>query len=127
MEYHPYVLVHVDPVIKIQDQHNIVTQAYSPLTPILRHPTGGPLKPILERIANRLSTSVGKTIDTTTVLLLWTMGKGVVAITSSSKDENIKKLGEIDTLPDLTRDEMNEIERVGRTVHYRATVSVSFV
>ena len=55
LEYHPYVLAHLQPVLDIQAKHGILTEAYGPLTPLLRHPTGGPLKSVLERIAQRIS------------------------------------------------------------------------
>jgi diketogulonate reductase-like aldo/keto reductase len=120
LEYHPYVLAHLDPILKIQEQHNIVTEAYGPLTPILRHPSGGPLKPILARIAKRLGTSPsGVKVDEGTVLLLWTMAKGVVAVTASTKVENLKKMSEIQTWGDLTAEEIKEIEEAGRKVHFR--------
>lgn len=55
LEYHPYVLTHLDPVLEIQKKHGILVESYGPLSPLLRHKTGGPIKPILERIAARLS------------------------------------------------------------------------
>lgn len=32
LEYHPYVLSHLEPVLKLQDEHKIVTESYGPLT-----------------------------------------------------------------------------------------------
>ncbi|WVW82276.1 hypothetical protein I302_104282 [Kwoniella bestiolae CBS 10118] len=120
LEYHPYVLTHLQPVLDIHSKHGIVTEAYGPLTPVLRHPTGGPIKPILERIAQRLSKETGTEVDTAAVLLLWTIGKGVVAVTTSTKEHNIKKIVQVDTaLPDLTKEEIEEIEAAGRKVHFR--------
>jgi diketogulonate reductase-like aldo/keto reductase len=119
LEYHPYVLNHLDPVLAIQAKHGIVSESYGPLTPLLRHPTGGPLKPVLQRIAQRLSKDTGKPVDDATVLLLWTVQKGVVAVTTSGNPDNIKKLVEVDSLPDLTDAELKEIEEVGRKVHFR--------
>ena len=60
LEFHPYVLAHLEPVLALQKTHNIVTEAYGPLTPILRHPSGGPLKPVLTNIAKTLSSESGK-------------------------------------------------------------------
>jgi len=113
IEYHPYVLTHLDPVEALHAKYGIVTESYGPLTPILRHP-GGPLKPVLERISSRLGVDLG------TVLLLWTMQKGVVAVSTSTKAENVEKLAAVyksDT--QLSQEDMDEIEKVGRTVHYR--------
>lgn len=113
MEFHPYLLTHTQPVMDIHKQHNIVTQAYGPLSPVLRHP-GGPLKPVLEKIAKRLGT------DEANVLLKWTVQMGVVAITTSSNEGRIQKMASIDKLDNLTDEEMAEIDKVGRGIHFRS-------
>jgi len=112
MEFHPYLLTHTQPVMDIHAKHQIVTQAYGPLSPVLRHP-GGPLKPILTKIAERLGT------DEANVLLKWTIQKGVVAITTSSNEGRIKKMAGVGELGELTKEEMDEIDKVGRGVHFR--------
>ncbi|WVQ85675.1 hypothetical protein IAT38_007841 [Cryptococcus sp. DSM 104549] len=119
LEYHPYVLSHLAPVLAIHAKHGITVESYGPLTPLLRHPTGGPLKPVLERIAERLSKEAGRKVDPTEVLLLWTVQNGAVAVTTSKNPERIKGLVEVDALPDLTAEEVKEIEEVGKKVHYR--------
>ncbi|WWC66606.1 uncharacterized protein I206_100509 [Kwoniella pini CBS 10737] len=119
LEYHPYVLEHIQPVLDISEKNNIVIESFGLLTPILRHPTGGPLKAVLEKIAQRLSKDTGKDIDIATVLTLWTIQKGVVAVTSSRNPDNLKKFKDIDELPDLKPEEVKEIEQVGRKIHFR--------
>lgn len=123
LEYHPYVLAHLSPLLEMQEKENIVTQSYGTLSPLLRHPTGGPLKPLLTRIAQRLSKDTGKEVDEAGVLLLWTMGHGVVALTSTTRPENLQKMAETEALPDLTAEEMEEIDAIGKTIHFRAYVS----
>lgn len=113
MEYHPYLLTHIQPVLDLQAKHGIVTQAYGPLSPILRHP-GGPLKPVLSKIAQRLGT------DEANVLLKWTIQNGVVAITTSSNEGRIEKMAQAYKLDKLTDAEMAEIDKVGRGVHFRS-------
>ncbi|WVQ70960.1 hypothetical protein IAR50_000485 [Cryptococcus sp. DSM 104548] len=119
LEYHPYVLTHLAPILRIGEQHNIVTESYGALTPILRHPTGGPLKPVLERIAKRVTKDTGKEVDTTAVLILWTIQKGAIAVTTSKTEKRIEGLAAIDDLPDLTAEEVQEIDEVGSKVHFR--------
>jgi hypothetical protein len=124
MEYHPYTLSHLEPVLAIHAKHGIVTTSFGPLTPSLRHPTGGPLKPILARITERLTTKYGEPIDSNTVLLLWTKAQGVVAITTSANADRIKNLGKIaQSNWELEQSEIDEITRVGKTIHYRNYVS----
>lgn len=121
IEYHPYVLTHLQPVLDLQAKHGIVTEAFGPLTPVIRHPNGGPLKPILERIAARLTKSRGETVDTSTVLFLWTRAQGAVAVTASGNPTHIRGLAEVAKLPKnlLEQEEIDEITRVGKTIHFR--------
>ncbi len=120
IEYHPYLLVHLDPVSQAHSKYGIVTQSYGPLTPILRHPSGGgPLKPILTKIASRLRKETGKPCDEAAVLLLWTIQKGVSAVTTSANEGRIMSMAGIEQLPDLMKEDMEEIEEVGRKIHFR--------
>ena len=124
IEYHPYLLTQYEDLNKLHAEHNITIQAYGPLSPLLRHPTGGPLRPVLERIAGRLSKETGKEVDEQMVLFLWTMGKGVVCVSASSTEKNIQKIALAQTLPDLSEEEMQEIDRIGKTIHFRSYVSL---
>ncbi|KAH9478295.1 NAD/NADP-dependent indole-3-acetaldehyde reductase [Psilocybe cubensis] len=122
IEYHPYTLAHLQPLLDLHARHGIVTASYGTLTPLLRHPSGGgPLAPILQRIASRLSDALGKQVEKSTVLMLWARARGVVVVTASGNAERVKKLGEIASLPPglLTEKEVEEITRVGRGVHFR--------
>jgi diketogulonate reductase-like aldo/keto reductase len=119
VEYHPYVLSHLEPVKKIQDQHGIRFQAYGPLTPLLRHPTGGPIKPILERVAKRLSAETGKPVDAHAALALWFLTQNIPIVTASGSIERIPALAAVEQLPDLTPEEVEEITEVGKKVHFR--------
>lgn len=114
------MLTHLQPVIDYHAKHGIVIESYGPLSPLLRHPTGGPVKPILERVAKRLSDESGQEVDSAMVLLLWTMQMGVVAVTTSGNPENIKKMVRVESLPKLNDSEIKEIEEAGRKVHFRA-------
>jgi diketogulonate reductase-like aldo/keto reductase len=107
------VLAQLEPLLELQAKHGIVTAAYGPLTPILRHPTGGPLKPVLERIG------AAHGIDAASVLLLWTVQKGVVAVTSSKNEANIRKIAALDSAPDLSAEEIKQIDEAGKQVHFR--------
>ncbi|WVW82066.1 hypothetical protein I302_104071 [Kwoniella bestiolae CBS 10118] len=119
LEYHPYVLEHLQPVLDLGEKHGIITESYGLLTPLLRHPTGGPIKSVLEKIAKRISGETGKEIDLASVLTLWAIQKNVVVVTSSRNPVNLKKISEIDSLPELSQDEIREIEEAGRKVHFR--------
>jgi len=122
IEYHPYVMTHVQPVIEAQSKYKIVTQAYASLAPTTRHPTGGPLKPVLGKIASALTTESGVQVDESGVLLLWIMAKGGVCITSSGSEERIQKMADLEKVRDLKEDEINSIDEAGKKVHFRQWV-----
>lgn len=126
LEFHPYTLAHLGPVLALQKEHGIITESYGSLTPLLRHPTGGPLKPVLEKIAARLSQETGKPIDATTVLLLWTRAQNAVVVSASGNPERIAALGELARSPQLlTESDVAEISNVGKTIHFRFYVRFS--
>lgn len=113
-------------MLELQAKHGILTESYGGLTPILRHPTGGPLKPILERIALRLTQKYGEDIDQAAVLLLWLKAQRAVAVTASGNPERIGKLAKLyQSEWELDPEEVEEISRVGKTIHYRHYVSDS--
>lgn len=45
-------------------------------------------------------------------------------VSTTGKQERLKEYLTVGSLPDLTEEEVAEIERVGSTVHYRAFVRV---
>lgn len=123
LEYHPYVLTHLDPVLKIMAEHSIRVASYGPMSPVLRHPnkTGGPIRPLLTKVAERLSREHGGIeVDDAMVCLLWCRAKGAIAVSASANPRNIEKMASTQRLPDLTTQEVDEIEQLGRKVHFRA-------
>ncbi|KAM0749419.1 Aldo/keto reductase [Meredithblackwellia eburnea MCA 4105] len=128
-EFHPFVLSQLGPLLETHKALGITTAAYGPLTPMLRHPSkGGPLKPILERIATRL----GDGLDSSSVLLLWTAAIGVPVITTSTKEDRIKGFARVqdmlanDPLGGLTQEEVDEITTIGKSIHFRNYVEHMF-
>ncbi|BGP54499.1 hypothetical protein JCM8202_001579 [Rhodotorula sphaerocarpa] len=122
LEYHPYVLSHLDRVLSLMAEHDIRPAAYGPMSPVLRHPskTGGPIGPLLDRAAARLARESGTEVDAAMVCLLFCRAKGVIAVSASANPANIEKLARTQSLPDLTNDEVNEIEQTARKFHFQA-------
>jgi len=121
LEFHPFVLKHLEPLEKIHAEHGIVVESYGPLTPTLRHPTKGePLKPALQKAAKRLSEKTGEDIDENAVLLLWCKAHNVVAVTASGNADRIRGLAKIAKLKEgLTKEEVSEIDEIGKKYHFR--------
>lgn len=112
---HPYL--YIDRSINtISQKYKITTASYGPLSPLIRHPTkGGPLKPILERIGKRLA------IDSAAVLMLYIKAKGAIAVSSSADEKHIKETVALNGPGmDLMHEEVEEIESVGKGIHFRA-------
>ncbi|KAI0636984.1 Aldo/keto reductase [Trametes polyzona] len=122
IEYHPYVYKASQPVLELQKKHNIVTESYGGLTPIVRH-KGGPVDPVLSSIRERLEKDTGKKVTEGQVLGLWLRAQGVVEITTSTKEERVKEYVATQSLPDLTPEEVQAINEAGSKVHHRTFVS----
>ncbi|EIN10078.1 Aldo/keto reductase [Punctularia strigosozonata HHB-11173 SS5] len=140
IEYHPYLLIHLKPVLAIQKKHGIVVEAYGPLVPLIKHPTedrlnllwSGLLLDCRKRAVTFCSTILsddepadrsnvsGEAIDAATVLLLWTKATGAVAVSTSGNSDNIKRLAAtFSSTLQLTPEEVKEISDVGRKVYFR--------
>lgn len=98
IEFHPYLLAHLKPVLDIHKKHGIVTESYGPLTPILRN-KGGRLDNVLSKIAERVKKDAGSAaVDETSVLLLWIRAVGAVAVTTSGNSDRSRSFPFADDL-----------------------------
>ena len=111
IEYHPY-LQHGD-LVRFHRDKGIALSGYGPLTPIVRA-RPGPLDPVYERLASSYAVTEAE------IALRWVIDMGIVAITTSSKEDRLKAMKA--TIPsfNLTPDEVQEIATVGNQKHYRA-------
>ena len=109
-EYHPY-LQHGD-LLDWQKAHSeIATAAYSPLTPITKG-RPGPLDDLLASLAKKYYVSEGE------ILLRWCIDQGVVAVTTSGKEERLKDYLRVTTFK-LTPKEVEEIRAIGKQKNVR--------
>ncbi|KAK7054693.1 hypothetical protein VNI00_003156 [Paramarasmius palmivorus] len=118
IELHPYVWDTAKAIYDFAKEKGIVLESYGGLVPITKAPSG-PVDPILETIASRLSKDSGRTAQPGHVLTKWLLQKGIIVVTTSSKQSRIKETLEIPTLPDLTADEIKAIEEAGVKQHTR--------
>lgn len=109
IEYHPY-LQHGN-LVDFHRKHGIVTEAYSPLAAVTKG-APGPLDVVYERLAGKYGVSVGE------VALRWTVDRGVVALTTSGKEERLRDYLRICDFR-LTDEEVEEIMEVGGRKHFR--------
>lgn len=91
IEFHPYLQNQSDGIVEFAKQNNILLEAYSPLTPIFRVNKDGkdvvdhPLAAYLPQLAAKYSRTEAQ------VLLRYTLQKGLLPITTSSKAERIRQ------------------------------------
>ena len=79
IEFHPYLLSVHESTHELNKKHGILTAAYSGLAP-LHKAKGGPLDPIIERLAEALSERAGKLVSSAQVLGKWQQAKGNVFV-----------------------------------------------
>ncbi|PCH37783.1 Aldo/keto reductase [Wolfiporia cocos MD-104 SS10] len=112
IEYHPYVFQANVATLEYMRAHGIVPASYGCFAPLM-HIKGGPVDPVLAAIAERLSKDTGKQVSLGQILHLWLRARGIVAITTSTKEERIKEYVATAELPDLTGDELRAIDEAG--------------
>ena len=109
IEYHPY-LQHGS-LLAFHEKHNIATSAYAPLTPVTKA-RPGPCDDLLASLAKKYFVSEGE------IALRWCIDKGVVAITTSSKEERLNDYMRAVAFK-LTPKEVDEISKAGEQKHFR--------
>jgi diketogulonate reductase-like aldo/keto reductase len=109
IELHPY-LQHGD-LLSYHKSKDIKVAAYGPLLPLTKL-AGGPLEPLLERLAKKYAVNPGE------VLLRWVIDQGIVAVTTSSKEQRLSDYLRVFTFQ-LTPKELEEVSELGATHHAR--------
>ncbi|WVR04010.1 hypothetical protein IAU60_001009 [Kwoniella sp. DSM 27419] len=117
IEFHPYNWhpANMQRLVQFHQKHDIHIEAYGPLVPLV-HSTGGPVDPIVKRIAKE------RQIEESQVLLKWSEGKtkGVVVTTSRQAERQKIQLEAITKLDPLSDAEVEEISEAGKGRYYRA-------
>lgn len=116
IEYHPY-LQHVtqdgsQDLLAYHREKGIAVSGYGGLSAITRA-APGPVDSAYEELAEKYGVTTGD------VALRWTIDTGVVAITTSSREDRLQHY--LATLPsfELTAEEVKTISDLGKKKHYR--------
>ncbi|OTB07526.1 hypothetical protein M426DRAFT_317832 [Hypoxylon sp. CI-4A] len=110
LEYHPYSQ-HAD-LVDFHRKHNIVVSAYSSLAPLTAaHP--GPIDGIYAELAKKYG------VTESDIGLKWCIDQGVVAITTSAKEQRLQ--GYINSLSKfkLTPEEIEKVIELGKQKTYQ--------
>lgn len=118
IEFHPYLQEQSEGVREFCKKHGILIEAYGPLLPLFRIEKGGvaveehPLKTVLPELAAKY----GKT--DAQILLRYTLQKGYLPITTSSKPERQREALEAYEFA-LDKEDEELIDRLGAQFHFR--------
>lgn len=118
LEVHPYVWKALQPTLSLHQKYNIVTSSYGGLSPLVRG-RGGPLDPVVENIRTRLARARGSAVSEGQVLHKYFQQKGILVVTTSTKVERILEYLDTENVPELTPDEIEDIEAAGAKLHKR--------
>ena len=109
IEYHPY-LQHAN-LLDYHKSKDIAVAAYGPLTPVTKAKPG-PCDEMLAQLAKKYYVSEGE------IALRWCMDQGVVAITTSTKEERMSDYLRATTFS-VTPKEVKQLAEMGKQKHYR--------
>lgn len=117
IEFHPY-LQRANEYVPWLQSKGIEVESFFGLAPLTRAP-GGPLDPILERIAKKHG------VDASAVLIKWQLNQNVIPLTTTKKTERLSGYLAVPHL-ELSKDEQEEITNMGLSHHFRAWRSAAF-
>lgn len=116
IEFHPY-LQHGS-LLSYHKSQNIAVSAYAPLT-VVTKAKPGPCDKMLAFLAKKYFVSEGE------IALRWCIDQGVVAVTTSGKEERLSDYLRAMTFT-LTPKEVNELAELGTEKHYRGFWQAKF-
>ena len=116
IEFHPY-LQHGS-LLSYQESKSIATAAYAPLTPVTKAGPG-PCDEQLESLSKKYYVSEGD------VCLRWCLDSGVIAITTSGKEQRLSDYLRAMTFS-LTPKEVKALSEAGMQKHYRGFWQAKF-
>lgn len=118
IEYHPHLFKESQALLEFHAKHGIVTESYGGQSPIFRS-KGTSLDAVLTPIAERLSKASGKTIQEGHVLMQWQKAKGIVFVTTTSKESRLHEYIAAADVEGLTADEVKAIDEAGAQETHR--------
>ncbi|KAK6456170.1 aldose reductase [Scheffersomyces xylosifermentans] len=107
IEFSAYLQNQTPEIVEFSSKNGILIEAYGPSGPLTKG-KGGPLDPVLEKLAKKYNKSEGQ------ILLRWVLQRGVLPVTTSNKEERIKSFLDIFDF-ELDASDFKEISEVGKT------------
>ena len=118
------------PLLEYMKEKGITLSSYGGLSPILPgRIRDESIKPVIAKLTatlDKLTKARGASVTQNQILIKWLYAQQVVVITTSNKESRLKENLETENLPDLSAEEMKEIQDAVGGAHYRAFVSICF-
>lgn len=124
IEFHPYLQDQSKGIVEFCQKHDILVEAYSPLAPLSRVNKDGEahIDNPLEKLLPGLTEKYNKTPSQ--ILLRYTLQRGILPITTSSKEERIKESLSVYDFK-LSDEDVEKINETG-SFHFRAFFKEQF-
>ena len=125
IDFHAYLQNQRDGITDYCKKHNILLEAYGPLTPLFRiqsgeaDAAGDPLRNILPALSDKYQKTDSQ------ILLRYALQRGYLPITTSSKIQRIKETLAIYEF-ELSADDVALIDQKGSTFHFRGFFNSNF-
>ncbi|KAK9363608.1 NADP-dependent oxidoreductase domain-containing protein [Lipomyces starkeyi] len=113
IEFNPYLQNQTPGIVDYCQKNGIILEAYTPLGPLVPAAKGGPLDPVVNKLAAKYGRDAGQ------IILKWVIQRGLVPITTSAKVERQKTNLDLDAFT-LTSEEVKEIDEAGSKKHFRS-------
>lgn len=116
IEFHPFLQNQSKGIVDFCKEHNILIEAYGPLSPLFRADEENENVATFKQFLNELSSKYDKT--EAQILLRYTIQKGLLPITTSSNEERIKQSLEVYGF-ELDDSDVNQIDELGSKFKFR--------
>ncbi|KAK9237026.1 NADP-dependent oxidoreductase domain-containing protein [Lipomyces kononenkoae] len=113
IEFNPYLQNQTPGIVEYCQANGILVEAYTPLGPLFPAAKGGPLDPVVHKLATKYGRDAGQ------IILKWTIQRGIIPITTSAKEERQKSNLDLNGF-ELTAEEVKEIDEAGSQKHFRS-------
>lgn len=123
IEFHPFLQNQSKDILKFSNDHNILVEAYGPLSPLFRADEENEAVATFKKLLGDLGSKYGKT--EAQILLRYTIQKGVLPITTSSNVERIKQSLEVYEF-ELEDTDVKQIDELGSKYKFRKFFSEQF-
>lgn len=106
IEFNPYLQNQTPGIVKFSQDNGILVEAYSPLAPLTKGKPG-PLDLVLEELSSKYSKTELQ------ILLRYTLQRGILPVTTTSKAERVKEYLEVFGF-ELKEEDIAKISEVGK-------------